>query len=165
MIEDLTSLTMEEMVDEYRKLKVRKAFLEKNVKAVSAQLSHCSDMILKRMVREGETSTRTKDGATVSLRFDMFVNKIGGANSSRLIDSLRSHGLDYLISFSPQSLKSYIKERMAIKHGEDWASIPNIDPREELPEDIRDMFTVYTELKAIVRGLSISEEERNGEEE
>lgn len=150
-------LTIEEMVNEYRKLKEKKSSLEKNLQDVVYKLGHWSQLLLKRMVSEGQTSTRTKDGATVYLRFDMVCNKMGGVNGSELVNALRSHGLDYLVSFSPQAMKSYIKEKMIDKHGEGWESIPNIDPREVLPEDVRDKFNVFNDLKAIVKGLGITE--------
>jgi hypothetical protein len=151
-------LTIEEMVNEYRKLKEKKSSLEKTLQDVVYKLGHWSQLLLKRMLREGQTSTRTKDGATVYLRFDMSCNKMGGANGSVLVTALRSHGLDHLVSFSPQAMKSYIKEKMIDKYGEGWESIPNIDPREVLPEDVRDMFNVFTDLKAIVKGLGTIEE-------
>lgn len=144
---------LDKTMAEYRALREERDALETKLDGVKKRMAAVQRRLLDKMSEQGVRSVSFPDGTTAYVRFDMYCNKVPGVGGRDLVERLRTAGLEHLISFSPQALKSHIKECMEEKYGDEWAAIPNVDPREVLPADLRDLFNVHTEMKAIVLGL------------
>lgn len=122
--------TVEEMLGLYVKLEQKRRRLEDDLKETKLRQSAVAEPLVERMAAEGMQRIN-KDGLTVYLRQQRFVNKKTEVSMDIACRMLESWGLGYMVNdaYNATSLKSKIIEML--------------DQEEELPKGFDQYFNVH----------------------
>lgn len=103
--------SFDEMLSEFIALRKEKDDLESDLKRISSRMSELEPMIVEGFGERGMQNVN-KDGITLYLAIDRFVNKKTGVETEEICEALREAGLGDMVSdsYSSASLKARVLE-------------------------------------------------------
>lgn len=103
--------SFDEMLSEFIALRKEKDDLESDLKRISSRMSELEPMIVEGFGERGMQNVN-KDGITLYLAIDRFVNKKTGVETEEICEALREAGLGDMVSdsYSAASLKARVLE-------------------------------------------------------